>query len=124
MAQSRQGTDLETKAARQAHYIKWADIFGIPDPCGLYPGYQRIVTIYIKYVQCGINYKSIKVLRSTTVKGYAEAVNTLFRLHSMPIPVDLSDPNNMSAILINNMLREEQVARQRAPLDNEIFAKL
>jgi hypothetical protein len=42
----------------------------------------------------------------------------------MPIPADLSDPNNMSAILINNMLREEQVARQRAPLDNEIFAKL
>ncbi len=42
----------------------------------------------------------------------------------MPILADLSDPNNMSAILINNMLREEQVARQRAPLNNEIFAEL
>ncbi len=30
----------------------------------------------------------------------------------------------MFAILINNMLREEQVARQRAPLDNKIFAEL
>ncbi len=58
------------------------------------------------------------------MKGYAEAVNTLFRLRSMPILADLSDPKNMSAILINNMLQEEQVARQRAPLDNEIFAEL
>ena len=124
MAQSRQGTDLETEAAWQAHYIKWAEIFGIPNPCGSYPGYQRIVAIYIKYVQCGINYKSIKVLRSATMKGYAEAVNTLFKLRSMPILADLSDPNNMSAILINNMLQEEQVARQRAPLDNEILARV
>jgi hypothetical protein len=30
----------------------------------------------------------------------------------------------MRAILLNNMLREEDIARQSAPLDNEIFAKL
>jgi hypothetical protein len=30
----------------------------------------------------------------------------------------------MTSILINNMLREEDIARQRAPLDNEIFAEL
>ena len=124
LAQSRQGPEIETDAARQAHYIKWADILGIPDPCGPYPGYQRIVAIYIKYVQCGVNINSIKVLRSATVKGYAESVNTLFKLRNMPVPADLSDPNNMSAMLINNMLREEQIARQRAPLDNEIFAEL
>jgi hypothetical protein len=82
------------------------------------------VAIYIKYVQCGVNINSIKVLRSATVKGYAESVNTLFKLRNMPVPADLSDPNNMSAMLINNMLREEQIARQRAPLDNEIFAEL
>ncbi len=28
------------------------------------------------------------------------------------------------AILLNNMLREEDIARQGAPLDNKIFAKL
>ncbi len=28
------------------------------------------------------------------------------------------------AILLNNMLREEDIARQRAPLNNKIFAKL
>jgi hypothetical protein len=30
----------------------------------------------------------------------------------------------MTAILLNNMLREEDIARQRAPLDKKIFAKL
>jgi hypothetical protein len=28
LAQSQQGTDFETEAAWQAHYIKWADILG------------------------------------------------------------------------------------------------
>ncbi len=124
MAQSRRGANLETEAARQAHYIKWADILGIPDPCGPYPGYKRIIAIYIKYLQCGVNYKNIPNIRSATVRGYANVVNTLFRLRYLPIPADLSDPNNMTTILINNMMREEQIARQRAPLDNEIFAEL
>ena len=60
------------------------------------------------------------------VQGYAEAVNKLFKLRSFSPPADLSDPNSMTAILLNNMLWEEDIARQRAPLDldNEIFAKL
>jgi hypothetical protein len=124
LAQSRQDSEIETEATRQAHYIKWADILGIPDPCGSYPGYQRIMSIYIKYVQCGININNIRTLRSAMVRGYAESVNTLFRLRNMPAPADLSDPNNMSAMLINNMLWEEQIARQRAPLDNKIFAEI
>ena len=107
LAQSWQDTEIETEAARQAHYIKWANILGIPDPCGSYPGYQRIVAIYIKYVQCGVNYKNIKFLCSAMVKGYTKLVNTLFKLHNFPIPADLSDPNNTIAILINNMLKEE-----------------
>ncbi len=55
------------EAAWQAHYIKWSDIIGIPDPCGPYLGYQWIVAIYTKYVQCGVNYNNIQVLRSATV---------------------------------------------------------
>jgi hypothetical protein len=43
MAQSQRAPDLETEAARQAHYIKWAKIFGIQDPCGYYEGFIRIV---------------------------------------------------------------------------------
>jgi hypothetical protein len=66
-AQSQRGPDLETEAARQAHYIKWADIFSIQDPCGYYEGFIRIVAIYIKYVQCGINYNNKQVLCSAMV---------------------------------------------------------
>ncbi len=58
MAQSQRGPDLETEAAQQAHYIKWAKIFGMPDPCGYYEGFIRTVAIYIKYVQCGNNYNN------------------------------------------------------------------
>ncbi len=68
MAQSRRGQDLETEAALLAHYIKWAKIFGIPDPCGYYEGFIRIVAIYIKYVKCGVNYNNKQVLWSATVQ--------------------------------------------------------
>jgi hypothetical protein len=98
MAQSRRGPDLEIEATRQA--------------------------IYIKFVQCGINYNNKQVLWSAMVQGYAEAINNLFKLRSFSPPADLSDPNNMTAILLNNMLREEDIARQCAPLDYKIFAKL
>ncbi len=124
MAQSRRGPDVETEAAWQAHYIKWAKIFGIPDPCGYYKGFIRIVAIYIKYVQCGVNYNNKQVLCSSMVQRYAEAVNNLFKLRSFSPAADLSDPNNMMVILLNNMLREEDIARQHALLDNKIFAKL
>jgi hypothetical protein len=124
MAQSQRGPDLETEAALQAHYIKWAKIFGIPDPCGYYEGFIRIVAIYIKYVQCGVNYNNKQVLWSAMVQGYAKAVINLFKLRSFSPPANLSDPNNMTAILLNNMLREEDIVRQRALLDNKIFAGL
>ena len=61
MANSQRGADIETEAARQAHYIKWADIIGIPDSCGPHLGYQQIVAIYTKYVQCEVNYNNIQV---------------------------------------------------------------
>jgi hypothetical protein len=124
MAQSRRGPDLETEAARQAHYIKWAKIFGIPDPCGYYKGFIRSVAIYIKYVQCSVNYDNKQVLQSATVQGYAEAVNNLFKLRSFSPPADLSDPNNMTATLLNNILWEEDIARQCALLNKKKFAEL
>jgi hypothetical protein len=58
MVQSQRGPDLETEAARQAHFIKWTKIFGIPNPCGPFQEYQWIVAIYIKHVQCGINHNN------------------------------------------------------------------
>jgi hypothetical protein len=124
MAQSQRGPDLETEAAWQAHYIKWAKIFGIPNPCGYYKGFIRIVAIYIKYVQCNVNYNNKEVLCSAMVQGYAKAVNNLFKLRSFSPPAHLSHPNNMTAIHLNNVLQEEDIARQHAPLYNKIFAKL
>ncbi len=124
IAQSQRGPDLETEAARQAHYIKWAKIFGITDPCGYYKGFIRIMAIYIKYGQCGIHYNNKQVFCNATVLEYAKAVNNLFKLRSFSPPADLSNPNNMTVILLNNMSREEDIARQRTPLDNETFAKL
>jgi hypothetical protein len=124
MAQSQRGPDLETEAAWQAHYIKWAEIFDIPDPCHYCKGFIRIMAIYIKYVQCGINYNNRRVLCSATVQGYAKVVNNLFQLRSCSPPANLSDPNNMAAILLNNLLQEEDIARQCALLDNKVFAKL
>ena len=121
---SRRNKDLETEAARQSHYIAWCAIIGIPDPCGPEYGYQRIVAIYAKYVMCGINYYNKDVLRSKTVRGYASAVNTLFRLRGYKHPTDLSDGNNMPGIVINNLITQENVASQRAPLDNAIFAEI
>ncbi len=82
------------------------------------------MAIYIQYVQCGVNYNTKQVLCSAMVRGYAKAGNNLFKLRSFSPPADLSDPNNMTAILLNNMLREEDIARQRALLDNKIFAEL
>jgi hypothetical protein len=55
MANSQRGTDLETEATRQSHYIEWTRIMGIPDQCGPHEGYQRIVAIYMKYLQSSIN---------------------------------------------------------------------
>jgi hypothetical protein len=117
IVQLQRGPDLKTEAARQAHYIKWAMIFGIPDPCGYYEGFIRIVAIYIKYVQYGVNYNNKQVLCSATVRGYAKVVNNLFKLRSFSPPADLSNPNNMAAILLNNMLWEEDIVRQSSLLE-------
>ncbi len=62
VAMSQQDKEVETKAARQSHYIFWCSIIGIPDPCGNKIGYQHIVAIYAKFVMCGINYYNKDIL--------------------------------------------------------------
>ncbi len=42
----------------------------------------------------------------------------------MKEPIVLSDPNNMAGILINNPIKEEDIARQRSPLDSNIYAEM
>jgi hypothetical protein len=124
VAMSRRDKEIETEAARQAHYIRWAQIMKVPDPCGHQQGYQRIVAIYIKYLMTGVNFRNKDFLRSATVQGYTSSINSLFKLQDMKPPIDVADPNNVSGILINNLVKEEDIARQRSPLDSAIFAKL
>ena len=80
VAMSRQDKEIETEAAWQAHYIRWAQIMKVPDPCGHQRGYQRIVAIYIKYLMTGVNFRNKDFLRSATVQGYASSINWLFKL--------------------------------------------
>ena len=97
---------------------------GILDPCGHQRGYQRIVAIYIGYLMSGVNFRNKDSLRSNTIKGYATSINSLFTLRGMKEPIVLSDPNNMAGILINNLIKEEDIARQRSPLDSNIYAEM
>jgi hypothetical protein len=124
MANSQRGTDLETEATRQSHYIKWTRIMGIPDPCEPHKGYQRIVVIYTKYLQSGINYYNKNNLQSAMLRGYATAVNMLFKLRKIRLPIDFNDKNNMAGVIINNIIKEENIAKQCALLDSTIFAKI
>ncbi len=116
IANSQRGTDLETEAPRQSHYIELTRIMGIPNPCGPHKGYQRIVVIHTKYLQSGINYYNKNNLRSAMLRGYAIAVNTLFELRKYRPPIDFKDKNNMVGVIINHIIKEENIAKQRAHL--------
>jgi hypothetical protein len=72
----------------------------IADPCGHQRGYQRIVTIYIKCLMSGINFRNKDFLRLDMVRGYATSINVLFKLRDMKPPVDVANPNNILGILI------------------------
>lgn len=72
----------------------------------------------------GINYLNKSGVRSKTVKGYMESINTLFELRGFKSPANFSEPSNVVNILVSNLKKEEEVAKQRNPLDNATFAKL
>ena len=111
MTNSQRGTDLETEAARQIYYIKWSRIMGIPDPCESNVGFLRIVAIYVKYLQSGVNYYNKNNLRSATLHEYATAVNTLFELQKNRLPIDFNGNNNMAGVIINNIIKEGNIAK-------------
>jgi hypothetical protein len=124
VAMSQQDKEIETEPARQAHYIKWAQVMNIADPCGHQRGYQRIIAIYIKYLMSSINFRNKDFLRLDTVRGYATSIKTLFKLQDMKPPVNVVNPNNILGILIKNLVKEEDITRQRSQLDSDIFTKL
>ncbi len=95
VAMSQWDKEIETEAAWQAHYIKWAHVMNTADPCGHQQGYQCIVAIYIKYLMSGVNFRNKDFLRSDMVRGYATSINVLFKLQDMKPPVNVANPNNI-----------------------------
>jgi hypothetical protein len=45
------------------------------------------------------------------VRGYATSINVLFKLQDIKPPADMADPNNILGIPINNLVKEEDIAR-------------
>jgi hypothetical protein len=71
-----------------------------------------------------VNFHNRPAVCSVTILGYVDAVNVLFKLWGFVRPAQLSEAGNPSAILIDNLPKEEEVASQRLPLDNAVFAQL
>jgi hypothetical protein len=124
MAMSRRIKDIETIAARQAHYIQWCTVMKVPDPCGDNPGYEHMAAMYVKHLQFGVNYTNKDGLRAATLSGYASAIGLLFGLRGFNPPIVKDDPNNWGALLIANCKKEEDIAVQRLPLNSAIYAEL
>ena len=78
VTKSRTSQDLKTIRARQAHYIQRCLSKDIKDPVGPQPGWELVVSYYIKFVMIGVNYNNLATLRSATCRGYAEDVSKLF----------------------------------------------
>jgi hypothetical protein len=58
------------------------------------------------------------------VCGYIRSVNILFQLRGYTIPVDLSDKENIYRKIVKAREREEDIARQRSPITNEMFVEI
>jgi hypothetical protein len=52
------------------------------------------------------------------------AINMLFELQKYRLPINVDNNSNMAGVIINNIIKEENIAKQWAPLDNTIFAKI
>jgi hypothetical protein len=124
VAKSQASQGLETVRARQAHFIKWCHAKHIVDPTGPEMGWQVVLAIYVKYVMTGVNYLNKSSVRSATCKGYALDAARLFTLRGYPSPVDFSDPRCWTRIIVNNLEREEDIAKQRKPLNTSIHAEI
>jgi len=124
ISRSKGDKEIATARARQAHYIKWAQLKQIPDPCGPEDGYQRVVAIYGEYVKNGANCTNKEATRSKTLEGYFNAVNFLFESRSCPPPVDFGNPANPGYIILKNLEAEEDIARRRSPLTTAMYAEI
>ena len=82
------------------------------------------VAMYVKYVMIGVNYLNKSPVRSAMCKGYALGAARLFTRRGYPSPVNFSDPRCWTRIIVNNLEREEDIAKQRKPLNASIHAEI
>jgi hypothetical protein len=118
MTRLKQDTSIGTTRFRQAVYLNWTRRMLIPDPIGHNWGYTLIVACFIEQLMHDHN------SQLTTGCGYIWNVNILFRLRNCTIPADLSDKENICSKIIKAREQEEDIAGQRSPITNEIFAYL
>jgi len=88
----------------------------VPDPCGAHFGFEKLVAMFIKKVIIDTN------CRSATARAYGEAVNILFEKRSLGLPAKFDDKDNLCAIICNNLKVEEDIAKQRSAITQEMFA--
>lgn len=115
--------ELQTRRSREAFWIAWCEANNITHPVGNDPEYAELLGMYLHDVRLGNNYHNKKNIRSATLRGYAEAVNELFRLRGMPLPYDPSNKRNDSTVAIANLADEETIANQREPLTEPMAAE-
>lgn len=124
ISESKADSAIETKRARQAHYIEFLRLKGVTDPCGNDEGWTNVIAIYIKFIMSGANCNNKSTTRSDTIRGYLEAINDMFTARYFKAPVDLHDPTNLATIIFKNLQAEETIANQRSPITKEMYAYL
>jgi hypothetical protein len=72
----------------------------------------RFFCLLMIHSPLGINSKWI----STDDNKIADNISRIKRV--------LSNPNNMAGILIYNLIKEEDIVRQRSPLDSKMYAEM
>ena len=98
--------------------------YSLEDPCGEYNIKMEAIAVFIKLVMNGENIRNKNVMRASTVKEYAQEINELHALRKLPEPIVLKDKKNTITQLINNLQKEEDVARQRKPITKQTAAEM
>ena len=74
--------------------------------------------MYVTYVTTGVNYLNKSSFRSVAFKGHTSNADRLFTLRNYLSRVNFSDPR------FNKLIREENIAKQRKPLNASIHAEI
>ena len=106
MSRLKQSTGAGTRRFRQACYIGWCNQNNVPDPCGKEEGYERIIAYFVEQLILDHN------PRSGTVRGYIDAINSLFDARMLPLRADFEDRDNMSIQIFKAWEKEEGIANK------------